>query len=208
MKGIVITIFIFLTLRLTGQLPDGDLLFQDQDCGPFCDAIERVTEGVDGLDFSHVGIVYNEEEVCYVLEAGGAGVVKTPLDSFLNRSLDAQDRPKVVVGRLKSAYRYTIPAALERSLNLLGRKYDEVFDIGNDSYYCSELVYFAFRDSMDAPLFELRPMTFRDPETQQTFPVWADYFRELQTAIPEGQPGLNPGSISRSDKLEIVYRYF
>jgi len=26
----------------------------------------------------------------------------------------------------------------------------------------------------------------------------------LKTEIPEGVPGLNPGSISRSDKIEII----
>ena len=35
----------------------GDLLFQDMDCGPMCDAIEAVTQGAEGAKFSHIGIV-------------------------------------------------------------------------------------------------------------------------------------------------------
>ena len=34
-------------------LKEGDLLFQDLNCGELCDAIETVTQGVDGKDFSH-----------------------------------------------------------------------------------------------------------------------------------------------------------
>ena len=39
------------------SLQDGDLLFQDLNCGELCNAIEAVTEGVNGKDFSHCAIV-------------------------------------------------------------------------------------------------------------------------------------------------------
>ena len=38
------------------NLKNGDLLFQDLDSSPLCDAIEKVTQGVNNQDFSHVGI--------------------------------------------------------------------------------------------------------------------------------------------------------
>jgi hypothetical protein len=44
-------------------------------------------------------------------------------------------------------------------------------------------------------------MTFVDPKTKTYYPVWVDYYSQLKCPIPEGKPGLNPGSISRSDKL-------
>lgn len=56
-------------------------------------------------------------------------------------------------------------------------------------------------------IFELRPMTFVDPDTQETFPAWKTYFAELKIPIPEGSPGLNPGAISRSSVLSIVHTY-
>lgn len=186
----------------------GDLLFQDIDCGPFCDAIEKVTTGIGSKSFSHLGIVYNEDNVSYVIEAGGRGVVKTLLDSFLLRSSDEKGQPKVIAGRVKKKYRYIVPFAIQKSLSLLGKKYDDGFDIQNDSYYCSELVYYAFVDSAGKSLFELSPMTFIDPDTKSTFPAWTQYFNDLGISIPEGKPGLNPGGISRSNKIEIVYRYY
>jgi len=38
-------------------------------------------------------------------------------------------------------------------------------------------------------------------------PAWAAYFRKLHAPIPEGQPGINPGGISRSPAVRIVHVY-
>ncbi len=186
----------------------GDLLFMDLDCGSFCQAIKKVTHGVDGTYPSHVGVVYINKGKVYVIEADTKGVVKTPVDSFLNRSLDAKGHPKILVGRLKDEFRHGISPAMNRMLALLGKPYDFAFDINNDSYYCSELLYKAFLDNSGNPIFKLEPMTFNDPDTKIIFPIWDDYFKKLGLPVPEGKPGLNPGSISRSDKIEIVYRFY
>src|SRR5690606_33541630 len=49
--------------------------------------------------------------------------------------------------------------------------------------------------------------TFNDPDTGQPFPAWVEYYRDLGIPIPEGEPGLNPGGMSRSPHLDIVYAY-
>ena len=190
-------------------LQPGDLLFQDGDCGPLCDAIEKVTTGFGGANFSHVGLVAtNDGSDFVVIEAVSSGVEVAPLQSFLDRSFDRERRPKVVVGRLRKAYRHLIPSALEEALALKGKPYDKVFAVDNEAYYCSELVYEAFRRANENnPVFELQPMTFRDPDTGQTLPVWKEYFSDLGVSIPEGQPGINPGGISRSPVLTIIHRY-
>lgn len=186
----------------------GDLLFMDLDCGGFCQAIKKVTFGIDGTHPSHVGVVFFNDNKGYVIEADSKGVVKTSIDSFLNRSIDANGHPKIVAGRLKKEYRDGISPAINRMLALLGKPYDFAFDINNDCYYCSELLYKGFLDKSGKPIFKLEPMTFNDPATRSIFPIWEDYFRKLKIPVPEGKPGLNPGSISRSDKIEIVYRYY
>ena len=38
-------------------LQKGDILFQDLDSSPLCEAIERVTPGYKKANFSHIGIV-------------------------------------------------------------------------------------------------------------------------------------------------------
>ena len=187
----------------------GDLLFQDLDCGDICDAIETVTTGFDGANFSHVGIVARDSSNrVIVIEAMSGGVQAVPLNNFLDRSFDAHGRPKVAAGRLKKPYRNLIPPALKQARELKGKPYDKLFVIGNDAYYCSELIYEIFlRANNNKPIFTLHPMTSKDPQTQVILPVWRDYFTKLGAAVPEGQPGINPGGISRSPFLTIVHLY-
>lgn len=191
------------------DLQVGDILFQDLDCGPFCDAIEAVTYGVNGADFSHNGLISKiEGDEVYVLEAVSAGVVETPLDTFLLRSKDHNGNPKVLVGRLDSAHVHLASPAVDSARLRLGKSYDHHFDIMNDRYYCSELLYYAFKEANGGlPIFQLRAMTYIDPDTKHPFPQWVDYFQDLKTPIPENLPGLNPGSMSRNTYLEIIHAY-
>jgi hypothetical protein len=190
-------------------LQPGDLLFQDSDLGPLCDAIEKVTTGFQGANFSHIGIVAKDDSGnLVVIEAVSNGVVNTPLQTFLGRSFDARGRPKVVVGRLKMPYRHLIPSALKEALTLKGKPYDKVFAIDNEAYYCSELIYEVFlRANDNKPVFVLQPMTFKDPDTGEMLAAWEDYFSKLGVSIPEGQPGINPGGISCSPVLSVVHKY-
>ncbi len=213
---LLITFLFFATCSVHAQnvtdirLADGDLLFQDLDCGPVCDAIEKVTRGVDGRDFSHVGIVYTHNDSLFVIEAtGGKGVCITPLQDFLNRSRDSNNHPKVVTGRLKKKYRKLIPEAISFAQAQEGLPYDPVFAAGNNKYYCSELVYDAYKHANGGkPFFQLQPMTFNDPATGRIFPAWQAYYEKLGTAVPEGEPGCNPGGLSRSRRLRITGRFY
>jgi len=192
----------------TFAFQEGDLLFQDVDCGPFCEAIEKVTQGYNGANLSHVGmIVKNDDDQLQVIEATTKGVILTDIDAFLKKSA-TKSGSKVLVGRLKSEYTSLIPEACTYAKTLLGKEYDQVFDVNNDTYYCSELVYESYKVSNDnIPIFDLQPMTFVDPDTGETFGIWTSYYEDLKVAIPEGEPGLNPGGISRSEKIEIVFDF-
>lgn len=204
----------FLTTLISCHSPEqfewkeGDILFQDGDCGDFCEAIRKVTSGYGGKDFSHNGILLKESNQWFVVEAISMGVSKTPLDEFMNRHLDSSGNPKVLVGRLKPEYQPLIPATLSHATNLLGKPYDAYFDINNDAYYCSELIHLSLqRANNGKPVFELHPMTFKDPDTNDFFGIWKVYFEKLGVAIPENEPGLNPGGMSLDPAIEIVYDY-
>jgi hypothetical protein len=187
---------------------EGDLLFQDLDGLPLGDAIEEVTFGVHGAKFCHVGIATVEDHSGpQAIEAFGAVVATRPLSEFLARSKDNTGRPKVIVGRLKEPYRSLIPAAILCARRLLGAPYDQFFLPDNDRFYCSELVWKCFRDSAGKPLFELAPMTFKQPGSSEPMAIWKDYYAMLGIPIPEGVVGSNPGGLSRSEKISIVHVY-
>lgn len=182
------------------DLKDGDLLFQDMDCGPLCDAIEAVTEGYNGADYSHMGMVYNRNDTLYIIEAAGTAVRLTTFEKFKKNTT----KP-MLVGRLKAEHTTLIPNAIVFSLQQMGVPYDDEYVYDNGKYYCSELIYDAFLFANGGqPFFELEPMTYKKPGTDKFFPAWVSYFHGLKKSIPEGQPGCNPGGISLSDKIEVL----
>ncbi|WP_228527925.1 YiiX/YebB-like N1pC/P60 family cysteine hydrolase [Pararhodonellum marinum] len=201
-------LFLFLTFLScqdsTLDWQEGDILFQDGECGDFCEAIRKVTEGYEGREFTHNGLLINENGKWYVLEATSQGVSQTPLHDFLERHLDHNGRPKVMLGRLKPEYQHLISQALEEAKKQIGKPYDAAFDFDNDAFYCSELIHFAFKVANDGDdLFTPQPMTFRDPKTKKLFPIWKTYFEELGIPVPEGQMGLNPGGMSLDPVLKM-----
>lgn len=214
MKFSLLLILVLLSLNGSTQkngifYKSGDLLFQDIDCGPFCEAIEKVTSSYKGARFSHVGIVeVREDGSTWVWEAAGAGVVCTSIDVFMAKTLDSKGNPKVAWGRTKGVTKRKANTILAYCQSLKGKPYDDVFDIKNDAYYCSELVYFAFKSAFKKEIFTLEPMTFKDTATRETFHVWQNYYNDLGQPIPEGKPGLNPGGISRSKKVRILKMFY
>jgi len=180
-------------------LKDGDLIFQDMDCGPLCDAIEAVTEGYNGTDFSHMGLVYHRNDTVYIIEAAGKAVRLTMFEKFSKNTT----KP-MYVGRLKKQYQKLIPQAIAFSLKQMGVPYDDEYVYNNGAYYCSELIYDAFMfANKGKPFFQLFPMTYKQPGTNEYFPAWVEYYKQIGKPIPEGQPGCNPGGISVSDTIEI-----
>ena len=140
----IITLHFGCTTQNNFHLKNGDLLFQDLDSSPLCHAIEQVTTGFNNMNFSHVGILTIINDKKYVLEAFVNGVDTIELNTFLNRSVDLNQKPKVVVGRLKNQYTDLITKALIAGMHLIGKEYDEAFKIDNNKFYCSELVYDIF----------------------------------------------------------------
>jgi len=192
--------------RPTARLQEGDLLFQDLDCGPLCDAIEAVTESrVPGKDFSHCGMVVKMNDTLMVIEAIGDQVQLNSLHDFFHRSGDSTAVKNVIIGRVKKRFRFLAEEAAEYATRQLGKPYDDAFLLNNGKWYCSELVYESFKKANGGrDFFEVQPMTFKDPATGAFFPAWETYYEELGVEIPEGQEGINPGLLSRSDNIRIV----
>ncbi len=192
----------------TYQPQNGDILFQDLDCGPLCDAIKQVTASYGNYHFSHLGLVYKDsmDSVC-VIEAIGTEVQCTPLRTFLNRSLNTQKKPKVIAMRTDFSLTQ-IDSSVIIALSQLSKPYDDYFLPNNDKWYCSELIAYAFNTAMHETIFEQTPMTYKTAGSPDIMPVWIEYFKNLNMAVPEGIPGCNPGGMSRSNHLKLVFVYY
>lgn len=191
------------------KLQNGDLIFQDSGVSNLEKSIQEVTSSLDGYQFTHVGIVYiDDRDSVFVLEATTPKLVLTPISEYLYNKSSNGTIPRSVVGRLKSEFQPLIPEALKIGFTHLGKVYDYGFVLNNDNYYCSELIYEILKQAnKGVEVFHLAPMTFRDSKSGKTTEGWTSYFDKHQQPVPEGEPGISPGSMSLSDVVDIVYRY-
>jgi uncharacterized protein YycO len=210
MKKILLWIGLFVcTTNIFAQfsLQSGDLLFQAGKSTTLSDAIAQVTSGADSVNYTHVGIVSIENDEIFVIEATTPKVRKVIIDTFLNDARKINGKPIVAVGRLQLKYFDIIPQAIKNAETYLGKPYDYVYSPDNDEYYCSELIYLAFRNKKDKPVFKAKKMTFCDDKGNMTA-SWISHFAKYKAPIPEGRKGTNPGDMSKSKEITILYRYF
>ena len=200
------TLFLWLTLLLSavcvsaqrlegvgmGSLCEGDLLFCAQVKG---NNITDVTQGVGGMKIDHVAIFHRQGGRTFALEAIHSGVGLTPIDSFMAR------REAVLAARLRDTL--GVARSVERALGFIGRPYDFNFMPDDSAFYCSELVQKCYRDSRGELVFKPIPMSFHDQSGRIT-PYWHDYYARQGLPVPEGEPGSNPGDLSRSAAICIL----
>lgn len=187
----------------------GDIIFQESGISQTENSIREVTSGIDGYNFTHVGIAFTDGEGnISVLEAAPPKVTITRLEEYLYPDGKANPHPISVVGRLRPKYRHLIPAAIEEGKKLVGADYDHAYVLGDDKYYCSEYIYEILRRANEGKeVFPLNIMTFKSPGTDKVTDGWIKHFENLGVPVPEGEQGINPGAMSVSDVIEIVHRY-
>lgn len=208
----IIVLFLFLSNIINAQdfkLHKGDLIFQEACANDLENSIKQVTNSIDNYEFTHVGMVYiDNKNSIFVLEATHPRTVLTPISEYLYPKNEKNCYPKSVVGRLKEKYQPLITDALAEGFMLLGKDYDYGFVLENDMYYCSELVYEILkRANKGEDVFPLNMMTFKYKDSDEIAQGWIEYFSKHGLSIPEGELGINPGAMSRSDVISIVH-YF
>lgn len=207
MKLILLILSLFSPVNDDFKLQNGDLIFQEDCSGRTDSTIKEVTSSIGDYNFTHVGIVYIDEKgETYIIEATRPKVVITSLKEYLYPEDNEGCYPKSVVGRLSDKYQQLIPDAINEALKLVGKDYDDGFVLNNDRYYCSELIYDIFlKANSGKPVFPLNVMTFKSPDTGEITKGWLEYFDKYGLPVPEGELGINPGAMSRSDVIEIVH---
>lgn len=215
MKIHVVHLFTFLSLSFILVLPSkaqemvafhnlwlqsGDLIFVGAKQDDLSGAISRVTQREENASFDHVGILEISDSRIYILHASPAkGSIREPLDSLIGQST-AKNR-QLAVYRLSEATQPYIPEAITKAKSLLGKPYNWIYLLSDSSLYCSDFVERAFRN---AALFNLEPMTFKDPKTGQTDSYWAEFYKKLGVEVPEGHLGCNPNGLAASRHLSKV----
>ncbi|MBS7400818.1 YiiX/YebB-like N1pC/P60 family cysteine hydrolase [Hallella sp.] len=173
-------------------LSEGDLLF----CVAESDNnITDVTTGLEGKRIDHVAIFHRKDGQGFALEAIHKGVCLSPIDSFMTR------RQNVMVAQLKDTM--GVACSVERALRFIGTPYDFNFMPSDSAMYCSELVQKCYKTKEGNLVFKPIPMSFHD-KTGAITPYWKDYYGRQGLRVPEGEPGSNPGDLSRSDKIFIL----
>jgi uncharacterized protein YycO len=188
------------------EFAEGDILMQQINCGPLCDAINKVTDGYKGKDYNHCALVVKIKDSLQVVEAIGEKVQINSLNYFFARVGDDTNTIKNSLHcRLKNEFQSLIPVACKAAIGYKDLPYDDLFLLNNNKMYCSEIIYEAFKKAnQNRDFFVCKAMTYKDPATNQFFPPWQDYYKSFHAPIPEGELGINPGAISLSDKLEVL----
>ncbi len=184
----------------TSILENGDLLFVPAVESGLSGAINNVTQTEKKTSYDHIGIVKKEENRLYVLHAAPTGgSQKQKLQSFLKEQ--TKSGQKIHVYRLKSEFQSSIPNSVSKAETLIGKPYNFNYILDENSYYCSDFVERAFRDNQ---IFQLEPMTFIDPKTNQTNAFWEKFYRDKNLKVPEGEPGCNPNGLANSNKIDKI----
>jgi len=181
------------------DLMTGDLLFMIHPNCNLSQAIDQVTQTGEDTHFSHIGVVERKGKMISVYHSTPkSGVCCELIDQFLHPD-DTEVR--VYVYRLKDQYLKAVPQAIMSARQYLGEKYNHSFLHSDPGYYCSEFIYKIYASN---EVFNLAPMTFKDPGNGEFIPTWEEYYRQLGVSIPEGEPGCNPNGMAASEKLEFL----
>lgn len=175
-------------------LENGDLVFVQVRKSSLSKAINRVTQKFKADNFEHVGIIEIMSSKVFVLHFSlELGSTKQNLSDFYE-----QNDKKLIIFRLKSAYQNSIKSALKKANELLGKPYNKLYILDEDSFYCSDFIERIFRDYK---IFELILMNFKNPQTGKIDEFWTKFYKEFNLEVPQDKPGSNPNQLASCKKL-------
>ena len=181
-----------LCYRLAYSPRDGDIIFQAL---PHCELVDAI-EGVTHSPYSHCGVVLLRENKWVVVEAIGY-VHETPLFLWMLRGRNAG----IAVYRLNPDYTATIPEFKKDLIACEGLPYGFDYKMADDSRYCSELVYKAFKQATGEEMGKLEKLGDLD---------WKPYTEFIRTFqgddLPLDRVMITPASLSHGKQIKEVFR--
>jgi len=170
---------------------EGDLIFQSL---PKIDIVEAI-EGVSGSPYSHCGVVVSRQGKWRVNEAL-VTVHDTPLFEWIARGRGA----RFCVYRLKPEFGVHIPALLKALEKYQGRPYDARYRLDDESIYCSELIFKAFKDASGIELGKLMKLG------EMNWKPYAKTIMEFEGADPPlDRLMITPGHLAQAEQLVSVF---
>ncbi len=178
------------------DLKSGDIVFQDTG-GEQGEAVKAATKS----PYTHCGVILEENGRLYVFEALEP-VRVTPLKEWRQRSklfyaMRLKSPEKLNAAVFKKAHTW--------AKKQIGKHYDLKFQWGNDSLYCSELVWKVYQEAAGITLCE--PKRFQDyfledPKVRKI--IARRYGPEAE--LPKNEPVVAPSDLAQSPLLSEVPR--
>lgn len=182
------------------HIKTGDIIFRGTTKSELSQAINDVTQTDIKTNYTHMGVCEVVDNKVFIYNADlGKGVVKELLADFLKSKKNTEYIADLY--RIKNTDKNKINTAIERANSLIGNKYNTTYILEDEGYYCSEYIYEVFKKDT---VFELEPMTFKDPKTNSFHKGWITHYQELGIDIPEGKLGCNPNVMANSTTIEFV----
>ena len=174
---------------------NGDIIFHSSNSAQ-SKAIQLATNS----PYSHVGIIYIENEQVQVFEAVQP-VKLTPIKDWINRG----EGGHYVVKRLKNAATILTEEALQKMKDVgtpyLGKNYDIYFNWSDDKIYCSELVWKIYKKALNVELGKLQKFG----DFNLSLPIVQQKLKERYgDKIPLEEPIISPAAIFASEELLTV----
>ncbi len=190
-------------------LKDGDLVFHTGDSGQTL-AIWMAS----GSLYSHMGIIkIGAEGNPLVVEAAGP-VRETPLQEWIARGWFG----RLTVMRVRGLTPKYAKRLLEAAKEHYGKPYDPFFLFEKERIYCSELVYWAFKEGIGLEIGQVQSFREREYENgaMQSLILsrWKKYppclekgIEELDACLPliYDQQLITPISIANDRRIETIY---
>lgn len=182
------------------EVENGDLIFVGAQKDHLSGAINRVTNLSKKRNYDHVGLIEKTKDSIFVLHSTpNGGSIREEIRRFYENQKTIEN--ELIIYRLLTPHTSIIDRAITGAKTLLGKPYNWSYILHEDSYYCSDFIERAFRKDS---IFELIPMNFKDPTTNEIDDFWYEYYQKIGKDVPQNQPGTNPNQFAESNHLREI----
>lgn len=189
-------------------LKDGDIVFHSSRSSQ-----STAIWMASGSLYTHMGMIKHRDGRPYVLEAVGP-VREIPLQDLIAEGLGG----RLSVLRFKNLAEEQAGKVLDAAEAYMGLPYDPYFTFGKDRIYCSELVYYAFKEGLSEDLGEVQKIKDLNLDSRAVKALIAERWEgyppckeasagSLEQCLPilYEEEIITPVSISEDSRLETVY---